>query len=68
MDTKNCDTCGPHLDRIRRDMQLLMDTPTSLALSDELIERLMILIAPHLHAAVEDAEGAARAVVPEEML
>lgn len=67
MNTENCDTCGQHLDRIRRDMQMLMDTPISLALSDELIERLMILIAPHLHAAVEDAESVTRAVVPEEM-
>ncbi len=64
---ENCDTCGPHLDRIRQDLNVLLATPTSLALTDAMVERVMGLIAPHLHAAVEDAEAGARMVVPEKM-
>lgn len=69
MDIDKCDICGPHLDRIRAELLPLMTAPVPLhATPDELVDRLMLRIAPHMHAAVESAEDITRMVVPEEMV
>lgn len=68
-DIENCDTCGPHLDRLRTELLSLMTAVIAVpSTPKELVDMLMCYIAPRMHAAVEDAEGAACAVVPEQMV
>lgn len=49
MNTEKCDTCGPHLDRIRD--ELLSYRPLDAAM----VERVLATVAPHLHDAVTEA-------------
>jgi hypothetical protein len=71
LDIENCDICGRHLDKLRAELVALMAAPAAIpSTPDELVEMLMIRIAPHLHAAVEDAREVGedgKAVLPEYM-
>lgn len=65
MDSDNCNTCTPHLDRIRADIAQTVVASLGFSADEMLVEALMLRIAPHLHAAVEDV---AYGVLPEHMV
>lgn len=58
MSNDDCNTCTPHLDRIRADLLALMTAPRPMHEGvAELVQTLMGRIAPHLHAAAEQAQA-----------